>query len=109
MKSPAVRCPVSRTIKVIGGKWKPLILYCMAEGIHRNGEFLRFIPDISQKVLTQHLREMEADGLVSRKVHPVVPPHVDYILTDLGRSLEPILDAMCKWGQEHEREFPAVE
>lgn len=108
MKSPAIRCPVSRTLKVIGGKWKPLILYHLGEGISRNGELRRVIPEITQKVLTQQLRELEEDGMVSRKVYPVVPPRVDYSLTELGNSLRPVLDAMASWGTTYEVEFPAV-
>jgi DNA-binding HxlR family transcriptional regulator len=108
MKSPSIRCPVTRTIKAIGGKWKPLVLYQLKRGVRRNGELRRIIPEITQKVLTQQLREMEDDGLVARKVYPTVPPRVDYSLTELGESLEPILDAMAAWGKAHEADFPAV-
>ncbi len=92
-------CPASRTLSVIGGKWKPIILYHLQGGTRRNGELLRLIPDITQKVLTRQLRELEDEGIVSRTVYPVVPPHVEYELTDHGRTLKPILDAMVVWGQ----------
>ena len=108
MKSPEIRCPVSRTIKVIGGKWKPLILYHLRECVQRNGQLLRAIPEISQKMLTQQLRELEQDGLVEREIFPVVPPRVDYRLTDLGKSVMPILDAMAAWGVATEDRFPSV-
>lgn len=108
MKTPAIRCPVSRTLNIIGGKWKPLILYHLREGVCRNGELRRVMPEITQKVLTQQLRELEDDGLVERKVYPVVPPRVDYNLTQLGKSLEPVLDAMAAWGTTYAGEFPAL-
>lgn len=109
MNAPAVRCPVSRTIKVIGGKWKPLILYHLSDSVQRNGQLRRAIPEITQKMLTQQLRELEQHGLVERKVFPVVPPRVDYLLTDLGRSLLPVLNAMAAWGIANEDRYPAVE
>ena len=96
------RCPVETTLRVIGGKWKALVLYHLRTDIRRFNELRRLVPDVTQRMLTQHLRELEADGVVSRTVHPVVPPHVDYALTNLGRTLLPILDAMAEWGAEHE-------
>lgn len=95
--SPA-DCPVDRTLSVIGGLWKPLILYHLRSGKRRFNELRRLMPTVTQRMLTQHLRELEADGVISRTVHPVVPPHVDYAFTDLGRTLLPILDAMAVWG-----------
>jgi len=109
MKSPEIRCPVSRTIKVIGGKWKPLIVYHLNDGVLRNGQLRRAIPEITQKMLTQQLRELEDDGLVEREIFPVVPPRVDYRLTDLGKSVLPILDAMATWGAANEDAFPAID
>ena len=108
MKSPEIRCPVSRTVKVIGGKWKPLIIYHLNNGVRRNGQLRRAIPEITQKMLTQQLRELEDDGLVAREVFPVVPPRVDYGLTDLGKSVLPVLDAMAAWGVANADVFPAV-
>jgi len=86
---------------VIGGKWKPVILFHLNLGMKRNGELRRLIPDITQKMLTQQLRELERDGIVSRTVHATVPPRVDYALTAVGRSLEPVLHAMADWGRAH--------
>jgi DNA-binding HxlR family transcriptional regulator len=91
-------CPVDRTMRVISGRWKPLILYHLRHGPRRFNELRRLIPAVTQRMLTQHLRELEADGIVSRRVFEVVPPHVEYAQTDLGRSLMPILSAMADWG-----------
>lgn len=91
-------CPVELTVDVIGGRWRTVILARLKEGVHRYGELRRLIPGISEKMLTQRLRELEADGLVQRRDHETVPPHVDYDLTDEGRSLVPVLQAMYEWG-----------
>ena len=94
-------CPVESTLKVIGGKWKILILWYLEEGTKRFNELRRELPLITQKMLTQQLRELEADGVVHRKVYAQVPPKVEYSLTELGISLKPVLAAMCTWGQEY--------
>lgn len=94
-------CPVTTTLSVIGGKWKPIILYAIRAQTRRFGEIKRMIPAISQKMLAQQLRELEADGVIERKVYAVVPPKVEYSLTGYGRSLAPILDAMEAWGRKH--------
>lgn len=99
MKHPATKCPAESTLEVIGGRWKILILYQLDGGPKRFSELKRSLPDVTQKMLTQQLRQMEADGLVRRKVYPQVPPKVEYSLTPRGQSLRPIVDAMCKWGQ----------
>ncbi len=97
------RCPVTFTIDKIGGRWKPIILFQLLSGEKRYSEILKSIPQITEKMLIQHLRQLEGDNLISRKVHPVVPPHVEYSLTKKGRELQPILDAMAVWGKKHNR------
>jgi DNA-binding HxlR family transcriptional regulator len=95
-------CPVRATMDIIGGKWKPLILYYInAAGVCRFGELQRYIPHITKKMLTQQLRELESDGIVNRKVYQQVPPRVDYSLTESGKTLEPILQLMADWGTAH--------
>ena len=92
-------CPVETTLMLIGDKWKVLILRDLMPGTKRFGELKKSIGSVSQKVLTAQLRDMEEKGLVNRKVYAEVPPRVEYSLTDLGRSLKPILDAMWDWGE----------
>ena len=95
-------CPVETTLTLIGDKWKVLILRDLMPGTKRFGELKKSIGSVSQKVLTAQLREMEEDGLVNRKVYPEVPPRVEYTLTELGRSLEPVLSALCNWGEAYQ-------
>lgn len=92
-------CPVETTLMLIGDKWKVLILRDLMPGTRRFGELKKSIGSVSQKVLTAQLRDMEANGLVHREVYAEVPPRVEYSLTEVGRSLKPILDAMSTWGQ----------
>ena len=92
-------CPVETTLMLIGDKWKVLILRDLMPGTKRFGELKKSIGSVSQKVLTAHLRDLEAKGLVDRRVYAEVPPRVEYSLTELGRSLKPILDAMWTWGE----------
>ena len=94
-------CPVETTLMLIGSKWKVLILRDLMPGTKRFGELRRSIGSVSQKVLTAQLRDMEACGLVDRRVYAEVPPRVEYSLTELGRSLQPILDAMWAWGEAY--------
>jgi DNA-binding HxlR family transcriptional regulator len=94
-------CPVQTTLKVIGGKWKLPLLWYLRDGKMRYSELQKAIPGITPKMLAEQLRELERDGLVDRKVHPVVPPKVEYSLTEYGRSLDPILKAMGLWGELH--------
>lgn len=96
-------CPVTATMTVIGGKWKPIILWILRDGVRRFGEMKRFIPGITQKMLTQQLRELEQEGIVNRKVYAVVPPKVEYCLTKYGQTLTPILNTMAKWGETHKK------
>jgi len=91
-------CPVSFTLDKIGGRWKPLIMYQLQGGTLRYGQIKKRIPAITEKMLVQHLRELEADNLILRDVKPVVPPHVEYSLTTAGKTLEPILHEMAVWG-----------
>ena len=93
-------CPVETTLTMIGDKWKVLILRDLMPGTKRFGELKKSIGSVSQKVLTAQLRYMEQNGLVHREVFAEVPPRVEYSLTELGRSLKPILDAMWNWGEE---------
>ena len=94
-------CPVETTLLLIGDKWKVLILRDLMPGTKRFGELKKSIGSVSQKVLTAQLRDMEESGLLTRTVYAEVPPRVEYRLTDLGRSLEPILDAMQSWGEAY--------
>lgn len=94
-------CPVETTLMLISDKWKVLILRDLMPGTRRFGELKKSLGTVSQKVLTAQLREMEGSGLLTRTVYPEVPPRVEYTLTDLGRSLKPILDAMQSWGEAY--------
>ena len=94
-------CPVSSTLKVFGGKWKPLILYFISLDVNRFGQLQRMIPGCSKRMMTKQLRELEADGLVNRKVFAEVPPKVIYSLTQKGESLRPIFRELSKWGKEN--------
>ena len=95
-------CPVETTLTLISDKWKVLILRDLMTGTKRFGELKRSVGNVSQKVLTAQLWEMEQSGLLSRTVYPEVPPRVENTLTDLGRSLKPILDAMRNWGEAYQ-------
>ncbi len=94
-------CPVEATIDLIGGKYKAVILWHLMGKTLRYSELHRLIPRATDKMLAQQLRELENDGLISRKVYPVVPPKTEYSLTDFGKTLVPILDAMCNWGADY--------
>lgn len=99
-KDQRTGCPVELAVSVIGGLWKPLILFALLSGRRRFGELNRLIPGATQRMLTLQLRELEADGAISRIAYAEVPPRVEYELTELGRSLEPILRALHRWGQD---------
>ena len=107
MQSPALSaacpaCPVETTLTLISDKWKVLILRDLMPGTKRFGELKKSIGTVTQKVLTAQLRQMEASGLLTRTVYAEVPPRVEYTLTDLGRSLRPVLDAMVAWGKAYQ-------
>ena len=95
-------CPVETTLTLISDKWKVLILRDLMSGARRFGELKRSLGAVSQKVLTAQLRQMEDSGLLTRTVYPEVPPRVEYRLTDLGRSLKPVLAAMQSWGEAYQ-------
>lgn len=101
MRAKASKCPAEYTLMLIGGRWKIPLLFHLQNGPRRFSELARALKSVSQKVLTQQLREMERDGLVARKVYAQVPPRVDYSLTELGLSLGPVVEAMCEWGETH--------
>ncbi|MBX3259936.1 MAG: helix-turn-helix transcriptional regulator [Labilithrix sp.] len=101
--------PAERALKVIGGRWKVFVLYYLFDGPKRLSELRRRIPDVSQKVLVQQLREMEEHGIVHREVFAEVPPRVVYSATKFGLSLRPILSALCAWGRRHAAELDAIE
>lgn len=96
-------CPVEMTLKLIGDKWKVLIIRDLLTGTKRFHELMKSVSGITQKVLTSHLRAMERDGLLTRKVYPQVPPKVEYTLTETGYSLEPILSSMVLWGTSYKK------
>ncbi|MCB0516325.1 MAG: helix-turn-helix transcriptional regulator [Bacteroidetes bacterium] len=91
-------CPVSATLKLIGGKWKPLILYFISVDVNRFGQLQRMMPDCSKRMMTVQLRELENDGLVHREVFAEVPPKVIYTLTEKGESLRPLFSMLSQWG-----------
>ena len=93
-------CPVEATLDLIGGKWKGVVLYHLMGGKKRFNELRRLLPEVTQRILTKQLRELEACGIVERNVFPMIPPHVEYSLTELGQTLKPILISMEKWGRE---------
>ena len=91
--------PVEVTLSLIGGKWKPLIVFYLLGGTKRFSELRRLLPQATQQMLTMQLRELEQAGILHRHVYPQVPPKVEYSLTELGRSIEPVLRQMCSWGE----------
>lgn len=104
--SDKIACPLNYTMNLIGTKWKPLVLFHLLEGALRSGVLQKKVPGISNKMFTQTVRELEKDGLITRKVFPVVPPRVEYSLTKRGASLEVILRSLDTWGEEdYQNEF----
>ena len=98
-------CPVATTVGLIGNKWKLLIIRDLLTGTKRFGQLRKSVTGISQKVLTDNLRALEADGLLTRTVHAEVPPRVEYTLSELGESLRPVMDSMAAWGTGYKARF----
>ena len=104
MKRVPTSCPAELTLQVVGGRWKIIIVWFLLKGTLRYSDLSRSMKGISHKMLSQQLRELERDGLLERTIHNQVPPKVEYTLTALGRSLQPVVDAMHRWGvREAER------
>lgn len=103
MKKDLPACPVETTMQLISDKWKVLIIRDLLDGTKRFGELKKSVGNITQKVLTNHLRSMEESGLLTRKVYAEVPPKVEYTLTETGYSLQPVMDAMVAWGMEYKK------
>jgi DNA-binding HxlR family transcriptional regulator len=101
INATGTKCGVETTIAVVGGKWKPMILYALLSGPRRFGELNRLIPEVTQRMLTLQLRELEEDGVIYREVYKQVPPKVEYSLTPFGRTIEPILLLMEQWGEQY--------
>lgn len=101
IKCNSFTCPVEATIRLIGGKYKAVILWHLMNSTLRYSELHRLMPKATDKMLAQQLRELEKDGLIHREVYPVVPPRTEYSLTDFGKSLAPILKEMCNWGEQY--------
>ncbi len=101
-------CPIEATLDVIGGRWKGAILFRLLDEKKRFGELRRLMPDVTQRMLTLQLRELENDGIVERTVYREVPPKVEYSLTEFGRSLKPVLLLMCDWGKQYNDKIEQV-
>ena len=102
------RYPARQLLDLIADKWTPIIMYCLSGGVRRFSELQRQIPDISKKMLIQTLRRLENDGIVHRKVYPVVPPKTEYSLTALGRRVHQPVSMLCKWAVENEKDLKTV-
>ena len=106
--STKLTCPIQQTLALVGDKWKIIVLHELTQGTRRFGELQRAMQGITPKVLTRQLRDLERDGLISRQVHPQVPPRVDYSLTPLGQSLMPVLAQLHQWAVDHSAELLAL-
>jgi len=96
-----IECPVEATLDMIGGKWKGVVLFHLIQGTKRFNELRRLVPDITQRMLTLQLRQLEKDGILKRKIYKQIPPKVEYSLSDLGQTLIPILQQLQQWGSKH--------
>jgi len=100
--------PIEAAIAVLNGKWKVLILWHLKGGVRRFGEVRKLMPRITQKMLAQELRDLESEGLVHRKIYPVIPPKVEYALTSHGETILPVLESLAQWGRAHAKRQPAL-
>ena len=100
-KMKSYHCAVEAAMDVVGGKYKALILYELMSGTKRYSELQRALPQATPRMLSKQLKELEEDGVISRTLYPVVPPKTEYSLTELGHTLAPIVDALCKWGERY--------
>jgi DNA-binding HxlR family transcriptional regulator len=98
---PVCECPITAAIGIVGGKWKPVIIWILINGPKRFGELHKTIPGIALKVLSRHLKELEADGIITRKVYAQVPPKVEYTLTEKGQSLNDVMQLLADWGRKN--------
>lgn len=104
----SVSCPVETTLRVIEGRWKVLVLHHLLESVKRFNELQRRLSGVSARTLVKQLRELERDGILRRRVYPEIPPRVEYSLTPLGKSLEPVLLAMGEWGDAYSHRLPPM-
>ena len=103
-KNKKYNCFFEFTLDIVGGKWKPIILYYInINSVARHSELKRFIPSINERMLTRQLRELEEQKIIKRNVYPEVPPKVEYSLTELGESIIPVLKMLCEWGKEYQK------
>jgi DNA-binding HxlR family transcriptional regulator len=102
------QCGLEAALQVLGGKWKPLILYHLVSGAKRTGQLRRLVTDVSEKMLIQHLKELVDDGIIDRIDFQTVPPHVEYRLTSFGQSLAEVLAPLCEWGTNHTEEVVMI-
>jgi len=108
MSGTDFQCGLEAVLALLGGKWKPLILYHLAGGAKRTGQLRRLVTNVSEKMLIQHLKELVEDGIIRRIDHQTVPPHVEYELTDFGQSLAQLLAPLCAWGTQHTAEVASI-
>ena len=108
MSGASFQCGLEAVIEILGGKWKPLIVYHLASGAKRTGQLRRLVTNVSEKMLIQHLKELTDDGVIHRIDFQTVPPHVEYELTEFGQSLTEVLAPMCEWGTRHTAEVAMI-
>ncbi|MGK6316947.1 winged helix-turn-helix transcriptional regulator [Neorhizobium sp. DT-125] len=108
MTTANFRCGLEAVLAILGGKWKPLIIYHLVSGSKRTGQLRRLVTNVSEKMLIQHLKELTDDGVIRRIDFQTVPPHVEYELTDFGRSLASRLAPLCEWGTHHGEEVAMI-